>query len=96
MPIYNPTIAKVKVHYDMFKEYKSSQKMYQQTTNRNWEELVALRMQGDSIIVQLWDEIEDHFKTQPPFARLQKCREYGVVYYYRKGEEELTPQSDQE
>lgn len=96
MPIYNPTIAKVKVHYDVFKEYKSSQKMYQQTTNRNWEELIALRQQGDHIIVQLWDEIEEHFKTLPPYARLLKCREYGVIYYYRKGEEELTPQSDQE
>ncbi len=96
IPIYNPTIAKVKVHYDMFKEYKSSQKMYQQTTNRNWEELVALRKQGDAIIVQLWDEIEEHFRILPPYARLQKCREYGVVYYYRKGEEELTPQFDQE
>ena len=96
MPIYNPTIAKVKVHYDVFKEYKSSQKIYQQTTNRNWEELVALRKQGDEIIIQLWDEIEEHFKTLPPYTRLQKCREYGVIYYYRKGEEELTPQSDQE
>jgi len=95
MPVYNPTIAKVKVHYDVFKEYKSSQKMYKQTTNRNWEELVALRKQGDGIIIQLWNEIEYHFRDLKPYARLMKCREYGVIYYYRKGEEELTPQSDQ-
>ena len=91
MPIYNPTIAKVKVHYDVFKEYKSSQKIYQQTTNRNWEDMVALRKQGDAIIVRLWDEIEEQFNNQPPYLRLQKCKAYGVVYYYRKGETELTP-----
>lgn len=96
MPIYNPTIAKVKVHYDMFREYKSSQKIYQQTTNRNWEELVALRRKGDGIIVQLWNEIEEYFKDLPPYSRLLHCREYGIIYYYRKGEKELTPQSDQE
>lgn len=96
MPIYNPTIAKVKVHYDMFREYKSSQKIYQQTTNRNWEELVALRRKGDGIIVQLWNEIEEYFKDLPPYSRLLHCREYGIIYYYRKGERELTPQSDQE
>lgn len=95
MPIYNPTIAKVKVHFDMFREYKTSQKIYQQTTNRNWEEMVALRRKGDDIIIQLWNEIEDHFKNLRPYDRLLKCREYGVIFYYRKGEEELTPQSGQ-
>lgn len=96
MPIYNPTIARVKVHFDVFREYKTSQKIYQQTTNRNWEEMVALRRKGDDIIIQLWNEIEEHFRELKPYARLTKCREYGVVYYYRKGEEELTPQSDRE
>ena len=96
MPIYNPTIAKVKVHFDVFREYKTSQKIYQQTTNRNWEEMVALRQKGDDIIIRLWNEIEERYKNLKPYARMQKCRELGVVYYYRKGEAELTPQSDQE
>lgn len=94
MPIYNPTIAKVKVHYDVFREYKSTQKIYQQTTNRNWEEMVVLRKQGDEIIVQLWNEIEEHFRELAPYERLVRCKEYGVIYYYRKGEKLLTPQSD--
>jgi hypothetical protein len=96
LPIYNPTIAKVQVHYDVFREYKASQKMYQQTTSRKWEEMIALRKQGDELIVQLWNEIEEHFKNLKPYARLMKCVEYGIIYYYRKGEKELTPESDQE
>ena len=95
MPLYNPTIAKVKVHFDVFREYKTSQKIYQHTTNRNWEDMVALRQKGDEIIVQLWNEIEERYKDLKPYARLMKCKEYGVVYYYRKGESELSPQSDQ-
>ncbi|MCE1156727.1 MAG: hypothetical protein LWW91_11495, partial [Bacteroidales bacterium] len=86
LPIYNPTIAKVQVHYDVFREYKASQKMYQQTTSRKWEEMIALRKQGDELIVQLWNEIEEHFKNLKPYARLMKCVEYGIIYYYRKGE----------
>jgi hypothetical protein len=96
LPIYNPTIAKVKVHYDVFREYKDSQKIYQHTTTRNHDDMVAFRKRGDEIIVQLWNEIEDFYKNLPPFARLQKCKEYGIIYYYRKGEKELTPLDDQE
>jgi hypothetical protein len=94
MPIYNPAIAKVKVHFEMFKEYKSSQKLHQQATNRNLDELAALRKQGDSIILDIWNQIEAKFKYEAPYTRVEKCKKYGIVYYYRKGEKELTPEDD--
>ncbi len=94
LPIYNPAIAKVKVHYEVFKEYKSTQKIYQSTTNRNWEDLVSLRQKGDVIILSIWNQVEAKFKSEPPFARLTKCQTFGLVYYYRKGELELTLEND--
>ncbi|MDR0370510.1 MAG: hypothetical protein LBH80_01465 [Prevotellaceae bacterium] len=94
MPIYNPVIAKVKIHFDTFKEYKMSQKLHQQATNRNLEELAALRKQGDELILDIWNQIETKFKDEPPYTRVEKCKKYGVVYYYRKGEKELTPEDD--
>lgn len=94
LPIYNPPIAKVKIHFEMFKEYKSTQKMHQNTTNRNLEELAALRKQGDAIILDIWNQIEAKFKHEAPYTRLKKCQNFGVVYYYRKGEKELTPEDD--
>ncbi len=94
LPIYNPAIAKVQVHYEVFKEYKSSQKLYQTTTNRNWEELVGLREQGDTIILDIWNQVEACYKDEKPFSRLKKCQAYGLVYYYRKGEKELTKEDD--
>ncbi|HQB27749.1 MAG TPA: hypothetical protein PLO29_02255 [Paludibacter sp.] len=96
LPIYNPAIAKVKVHYEIFKEYKYTQKIHQQATTRQWEELVQLRITGDKIIKDLWDEIEAHFQDLHPYYKLERCKEYGVVYYYRKGEPEITKPSDSE
>lgn len=94
IPIYNPSIAKVKVYYDIFKDNKLNQKFYQETTRRNWEELVALRPQADQLIVEIWDNVEAAFKEEKPFTRYQKCKEYGLIYYYRKGEEKLTPDEE--
>lgn len=94
LPIYNPTIAKVKVHYEVFKEYKSTQKLHQSTTNRNWEELVSLRQKGDAIILEIWNQVEAKYKDDKPYSRLIKCKTYGLVYYYRKGEKELTRVDD--
>lgn len=89
MPIYNPTIAKVHVHYEMFKEYKSGQRLSQATTNRNWEELVNLREKGDKIILDIWNQVEEFYKNETPYYKLKKCEKYGLVYYYRKNEKVL-------
>jgi hypothetical protein len=94
LPIYNPTIAKVKVHYEVFKEYKSTQKLHQSSTNRIWEELVNMRAKGDEIILDIWNQVEAKYKDEKPYSRLMKCQSYGLIYYYRKGEKELTKADD--
>lgn len=93
LPIYNPTIAKVHVHYEMFKEYKSNQRLSQATTTRNWEELVSLREKGDKIILDIWNQVEDFYKDETPYNKLIKCQSYGLIYYYRRNESRLTPDS---
>jgi hypothetical protein len=47
LPIYNPAIAKVQVHYEVFNEYKSTQKLHQNSTSRSWEELVKIREKAE-------------------------------------------------
>lgn len=93
-PIYNPTIAKVQVHYDLFKEYQGTQKLHQSTALRNWEELNALREKADEIILDIWNQVEEHYALCKPYERLCNCEAYGLIYYYRKGEQELTEQTD--
>lgn len=91
--IYNPTITKVKVHYEIFKEYNTKHKLYQNTTMRNRGELASLREKCDEIICTMWNQIEDKFKDLEPLTRLNKCQQYGVIYYYRKGETKLEEKS---
>lgn len=88
-PIYNPSIARVKVAYSLFKDALISQKQYQNTTNFHLAELTAQRTNVDSVIKELWDQIETFFANKPERERLSNCREFGVVYYYRKGEENI-------
>ena len=72
IPIYNPTIARVKVHYDIFLDSYERQKNYQSATNRS---------------LDIWNQVEAKFQeVNPNEARLAKCRDYGLVYYYRSNE----------
>ncbi len=86
-PIYNPTIARVKMHYDRFCESYTQQKNYQTATNRSLEELSSMRKRADELILDIWNRVEEKFSVIPiPKERLALCREYGVIYYYRSGE----------
>ena len=94
--IYNPTINKVKVHYEMFKEDYTNHQLHKRTHNRVFEDTETLRKQADEIILDMWDQIEAFYKDELPYAKLQKCQAYGMIYYYRTGEAKLTPQIDQQ
>jgi|GEM_PF-79716 hypothetical protein len=93
-PLYNPTIAKVKVYYDLFKEHRLNQLSLQRNTQRYATQVNAMRASVDDLIVKLWDQVEFHFFPLPPFQRIESCKAWGVIYYYRKGEAQLTPEDD--
>jgi hypothetical protein len=85
-PITNPNIARVKVHFeDYLKVYKNY--MYlQDAHNRVNDKLVILRKEADDIIVNIWNEIEEHYSHLPVNERRVVSEEYGLVYVYRKNE----------
>jgi len=85
-PIYNPAIAKVRVHYDIFKDSGISQKTYQKTTNRTLDQLTSLRKAADDIILDIWNQVEEFFKVYPEEQKRLLCQGYGLRYYYRKNE----------
>jgi hypothetical protein len=94
VPLYNPAIAKVKVHYDIFKEYRDNQLFLQQNTARYGDKVNALRQPVDDLILDIWNQIEGFFGECPPYTRMESCKQFGVIYYYRRGEAELTPADD--
>ena len=90
VPIYNPTIAKVKVHYDIFVDSYERQKALQALTNRSLEELASMRVYADKLILDIWNQVEAKYKDIiSNKVRIDKCREYGLIYYYRTGEKRI-------
>lgn len=87
-PIYNPTIGRLNVAFSQFKDAYFSQKTYQNTTARQLESLSKQRQDMDSTLTVLWNQIEAAFANFPAKERLERCKEYGVVYYLRKEEKE--------
>jgi hypothetical protein len=55
-----------------------------------------MRTKVDSIILDMWDQIEDFYKDELPYAKFKNCQAYGMIYYYRRGEAKLTPEVDQQ
>lgn len=87
IPIYNPTIAKVKVHYDIFMESYEMQKNLQSLTAKSLDEISSMRAEADDLILDCWNQIEKKYESVTPNEkRLNLCRDYGVIYYYRTGE----------
>jgi hypothetical protein len=94
--IYNPPITKVQVYYDIFKEHQVNHTLHKQNTIRVQGDLEGFRKEADELILRIWDEVENHFRDLLPYERMCRCKEYGVIYYYRKGEKELSPRTDLE
>lgn len=86
MPIFNPTIAKVSVHYDLFCELYEKQQELRHRTDESLAVVASMRENMDSIILEVWNAIESHFSKLEGSARLDACRKYGVIYYFRPGE----------
>ncbi|HDJ33490.1 MAG TPA: hypothetical protein ENF21_05265 [Bacteroidetes bacterium] len=87
-PITNPTMAMVRVWFEKFMEGYRFQKTMLQKQERSQANLANLRSQADRIIVQVWNEVEDHFRDLPDEMKRERAGEYGVTYVYRKNERE--------
>ena len=83
IPIYNPTMGRVSVVFEMFKGMYEKQHMLQHRTNETLRNISEMRSEADKIIFDVWGEIETAFAKFDGEERLKKCAEYGVIYYDR-------------
>ncbi len=95
-PITNPTAAVVKVRYDQFLEALHQQKIYQKSTRYATDKIAELRSGIDSLILKMWNEIEEHFSYLNEEEKRKACSEYGVVYVWRPYEREENSKNDDE
>ncbi len=86
-PIANPTIALVKVRYEEFMEAYQFQKTLQKNFRRSQTKLAEMRKISDRIITEVWNEVEETFRNLPEESRRKNARIYGVVYVFRKSEQ---------
>lgn len=83
VPIYNPTMGRVSVVFEIFRGMYEKQQTLQQRTNDALRNISDMRFEADEIIFDAWSEIEKTFSVFQGEERLKKCAEYGVIYYDR-------------
>lgn len=81
--IYNPTMGRVSVVFEIFKGMYERQQMLQKRTNEALRNISDMRFEADEIIFEAWGEIENSFSVLQGEERLKKCASYGVIYYDR-------------
>ena len=82
-PLYNPSIALVKVKFDQFVDMYHFQKTLQNNTARWTSRVAELRKEADEIILDIWNEVEESFSALPDDLKREKATEYGLIYVYR-------------
>ena len=83
IPIYNPTMGRVSVVFEMFREKYERQVALQQRTAEALRNIADMRFEADEIIFEAWEEIEKAFSSCSGDARIKHCARYGVIYYDR-------------
>jgi hypothetical protein len=87
IPIYNPAISKVRVHYDLFKDALYSLKIYRKNTLRTQEELTQKRDEADRLILNVWNKVENKYWGLPEDERNVHFKIYGLKYDHYRGEQ---------
>lgn len=85
-PITNPTIAVVRVRYEQFMDAFKFQKTLQKNYHRALEKLAEMRTTADEIILQVWNEVEEHYNSLTDDEKRENANNYGLNYVFRKNE----------
>ena len=87
VPLYNPAIAKVKVHYELFKELIYSLKIYDKNLLRLQNKMEDMRNKADEFILDIWTKVEERYSKAAPDEQQFYFKAYKMQFNYRKGEQ---------
>ena len=87
IPLYNPAIAKVKVHYELFKETIYSLSIYDKNLQRLQKKMEDLREKADELIWDIWTKAEEKYSEYSLEAQTLKFKAYKIQLLYRKGDQ---------
>ena len=87
IPLYNPAIAKVKVHYELFKESVQSLAVYEKNLIRLQNNMEDMRKKADELIWNIWTKVEKRYSRTSPDEQVLRFKAYKIQLCYRKGEQ---------
>ena len=87
IPLYNPAIAKVKVHYELFKETMYSLAVYDKNLARLQDKMKDLRLKADEFILDIWTKVEERYSGNAPAEQNLRYKTYKIQSLYKKGEQ---------
>jgi len=87
IPLYNPAIAKVKVHYELFKESIYSLAIYEKNLLRLETGMEDMRRKADEYILDIWNRIEEHYSKYSPDEQTAWFKAYKIQFLYKKGDQ---------
>ena len=85
-PIYNPSIALVKIRFEKFKDSAVDMQNIRRITPRYFKQMKETRVSTNHFICDLWNEIEENIKNDNPKNKRQIAQDYGIVYILRRKE----------
>jgi len=94
-PITNPTIAVVRVRFEQYLDVLNFQNIISKRANDYSQKVNELRNEADEIILILWNEVESKYSELDEPERRSVCENYGLVYFFRKGELDKTVTAEQ-
>lgn len=93
-PIYNPSIALVRVNVENFRETAIYQNNLKKNSIRAYEKVKQLRSTTNDFISRMWDEVEEKVNGDSPKHKRQLAQDYGVVYVFRRSEKKKLKSED--
>jgi hypothetical protein len=85
-PITNPTVAVVKVRFTKFVDYVNFYTNKNKRADDYNRQISEMRKEADSIILDVWNEVEKTHSSLPDELRKDYNEQYGLVYFFRKEE----------
>ncbi|MDR0873860.1 MAG: hypothetical protein LBN27_10430 [Prevotellaceae bacterium] len=85
-PIFNPSIAKMQVFFEIFKDQQTEQMLVSKNIANHAVNVQKLRDRCDAVIFEVWNEVEAAFASLSWDERIENGKKYGLIYYFRRGE----------
>ena len=85
IPLYNPAIAKVKVHYELLKESIYSLTIFEKNFLRLQNKIEDIRKKADDLILNIWNKVEKRYCMSSPDEQALRFKAYKMQFHYKKG-----------